>query len=368
MKKSAIALAVAAALAASAASQAETTLYGSARVSVDYVDPDDIKVVGIDENGNLFKDKIGADDAQWDVFNNSSRLGVRGSEDLGGGLSAIYQYEFGVDMTEGGNFNSNRPKLIGLKGGFGQISVGTQWSPYYNVLGIFDVFNSSRTFDNNYLGTFRRDNSVIYKTPNWSGFSLEGMLRMNEDERRDSIDEWQLNAKYENGPFFIGGAMIQDKGGCPKGDGTGAITGDQCRAEPPEVPGDPNFPQQNTLYGAAAGWSGTNWGLSAIYEYLDFDKKLVLANGDEVSDRQNISGLLEYTFGNNIIRGSYSYIDNDDPDSTSEWVIGFQHNLSKRSRLWVEYIGTKDRIRQVDEFVAGESDQAAFSIGMRHDF
>jgi predicted porin len=39
----------------------------------------------------------------WDVFDNGSRLGVRGEEDLGGGLSAIYQYEFGVDVTEGGN-------------------------------------------------------------------------------------------------------------------------------------------------------------------------------------------------------------------------------------------------------------------------
>jgi predicted porin len=45
-----------------------------------------------------------------------SRLGVRGEEVIGGGLSAIYQYEFGVDVTEGGNLNNNRPKWVGLKG------------------------------------------------------------------------------------------------------------------------------------------------------------------------------------------------------------------------------------------------------------
>jgi predicted porin len=73
-------------------------------------------------------------EANWDVFNNSSRLGVRGEEDLGGGLSAIYQYEFGVDVTEGGNFNSNRPKWVGLKGSsWGAVTLGTQWTPYYNV-------------------------------------------------------------------------------------------------------------------------------------------------------------------------------------------------------------------------------------------
>jgi predicted porin len=93
MKKSTLALAVAAALATSAA-VADTTLYGSARVSIDYEDID---------NGT----------STWDVRNNSSRLGVRGEEDLGGGLSAIYQYEFGVDMTEGGNFESNVPSGSG---------------------------------------------------------------------------------------------------------------------------------------------------------------------------------------------------------------------------------------------------------------
>ena len=105
MKKSTLALAVAAALTGfGSLAYADTTLYGSARVSIDYNDP----------NSNNFNQD--APDASWDVYNNSSRLGVRGEEDLGGGLAAIYQYEFGVDVTEGGNFYSNRPKWVGLKG------------------------------------------------------------------------------------------------------------------------------------------------------------------------------------------------------------------------------------------------------------
>ncbi len=130
----------------------------------------------------------------WDVYNNASRLGVRGEEDLGGGLSAIYQYEFGVDVTEGGNFNSNRPKWVGLKGSsWGSVTAGTQWTPYYNVIGVGDIFNSSKVFDVTYgeptvehlLGnTFglRMDNSLIYSTP-----ELEWLQRPG-----DAGHEWLL--------------------------------------------------------------------------------------------------------------------------------------------------------------------------------
>lgn len=70
MKKSVLALAVVAALAAPLAAQADTILYGSARVSVDYNDDDNLF--------NLFQGN-----ASWDVVNNASRIGVQGSEDLG---------------------------------------------------------------------------------------------------------------------------------------------------------------------------------------------------------------------------------------------------------------------------------------------
>ncbi len=181
MKKSTLAMAVAAALAGfGTVAQADTTLYGSARVSVDYdeLNSDYVRL----PNGDLERIFIGND--AWDVFNNASRLGVRGEEDLGGGLSAIYQYEFGVDITDGGNFNSNRPKWVGLKGSsWGSITAGTQWTPYYNVIGVGDIFNSSKVFNNaTYLGnTFglRMDNSLIYSSPNWSGFGFQAMLVMN---------------------------------------------------------------------------------------------------------------------------------------------------------------------------------------------
>jgi predicted porin len=376
MKKSTLALAVAAALAGfGSTAYADTTLYGSARVSVDYNDP---------SSNNFDKD---TSDSSWDVFNNASRLGVRGEEDLGGGLAAIYQYEFGVDVSEGGNFESNRPKWVGLKGAsWGSITLGTQWTPYYNVVGVGDIFNSSKVFNssrsvgfgpipggvytevginpsapvlNTYLGnTFglRMDNSLVYTSPNWSGFGVQAMLVMNgtcaptdpkvEDDLcwngsnklpanlSNGIDLWNISASYKNGPFFAGATYMATDG-------------------------------PNLKYTLASGqtldslWDGDQWGLAFGYNSGPFAVSLAYENGNlntvYFGTSQNYYLTGQYTFGNNVIRASYGYLAPDDsriywnanPDVFSlkqgdlnNYAVGYQYNFSKRTRVWAEYAGT----------------------------
>jgi predicted porin len=151
--------------------------------------------------------------------NNSSRLGVLGSEDLGGGLSAVYQYEFGVDVTEGGNWESNRPKYVGLKGGFGTLTLGTQDTPYYNVAGIIDIFNSGKTFVyTQWLGggfslsnnrsdapadLVRLENSVYYSTPDFNGFSGQAMLVMDGASEVRAIGRASISGTWP--PFITTG-------------------------------------------------------------------------------------------------------------------------------------------------------------------
>jgi predicted porin len=359
------------------AAYADTTLYGSARVSVDYDEWDSDYV---ELNGELLRIRGGSD--AWDVYNNASRLGVRGEEDLGGGLSAIYQYEFGVDVTEGGNLNSNRPKWVGLRGNsWGSVTAGTQWTPYYNVVGIGDIFNSSKVFDNRtYLGnTFglRMDNSLIYSSPNWSGFGFQAMLVMNgscppsdpqvtsdlctrpgaADNRLPSnlsndIDMWNLSMSYKNGPFFAGATYMALEG--------------------------PSF---DTVLPTAPNWEGDQWAVAFGYNSGPFAVTLAYEQGDVNTlyrgDGENIYVTGQYTFGNNVIRGSYGYTTADDgqydgllADGTlvrytqsdvNNWALGYQYNFSKRTRLWVEYIG-----QDVDSDLVGN--RQAISIGTRHDF
>lgn len=367
MKKSVLALAVASVLAAPLAAQADTILYGSARVSVDYVDNDNDS------------------DSYWDVMNNSSRLGVQGSEDLGGGLNAIYQYEFGVDVTEGGSFEGNRPKLVGLKGGFGTVSLGTQETPYYHVAGIVDIFNTDRSLGTTaFLGgsfngfkltvdpdtrasdggsLFRLDNSLYYTTPDFSGFTGELMLVMNGNRNdndnqgySNNVDLWNIAAKYSNGPFFAGASYIK-------------LEGSDNVPISPGIDLDLDLDQWNIGLGYSAGpfsvgfiYEEGTLNEFGLYSNAKFDGERLYGTDD--ASNWYLTG--EYKFGNNTIRGAYGQLDTGltDPgfdDTIDNYLVGYQYDFSRRTRVWVEYIG-----RSANDAVY--RDQNAFSIGTRVDF
>lgn len=371
MKKSIIALAVSTALVVPLTGQADTILYGSARVSVDYVD----------EGGNSLDDLFDSD-GFLDVTDNSSRLGVLGSEELGGGLSAIYQYEFGVDITEGGNLTSNRPKFVGLKGGFGQISVGTQETPYYHIVGIADTFNSGRTFGPGAWlgGAFALDavgelsnvrgpgdlvrsvDSLYYATPDVAGFGAEAMLVMdgvatNSDPFSKSVDIWNVALKYSNGPFFAGLSYIKINGDSNIDLGKNDF-GQNVVA---------NFDLDQWALGL--GYNSGPFGVAFIYERGDVNanglgRKLKF-DGLSVSSDEPQSWYLtgSYSFGNNTLRAAYGQLDGgiDGFDKVENYLVGYQYNFSKRTSVWLEYIG-----RNGDELFFG--DQNAISIGTRVDF
>jgi predicted porin len=362
MKKSLLALAVAAALAAPLAAQADTILYGSARVSIDYNDADPI-------------------DGFWDIVNNDSRLGVQGSEDLGGGLSAIYQYEFGVDVTEGSreNFNSNRPKFVGLKGNFGTVTLGTQETPYYHVAGITDIFNSAKTFGSDAwlgggfalpgqrsggreLGFIRLDNSILYVSPDFSGFSGEVMMlmdgRINKNQGfSDNIDIWNVALKYSNGPFFAGASYI-------------ALEGDSRVVVDPADP-TTTFSLDLDQWNVGLGYASGPFSIGFIYEQGTLNSFGLLAgirlNGVRVGgdDATNYYVTGSYTFGNNVISAAYGQLDpgTQGLDKIDNYIVGYQYNLSKRTRLWAEYIGRSTSNRDFDL-----TDANSFSFGTRVDF
>lgn len=389
MKKSVLALAVAATLAAPLAAQADTILYGSARVSVDYNDDDNLF--------NLFEGN-----AAWDVQNNASRLGVQGSEDLGGGLSAVYQYEFGVDVTDGGNLQGNRPKFVGLKGNFGQLTIGTQTTPYYEVVGINDIFNSSLTFGpsvwlggstNGFTrvsdsevgkaqsaGTLERlPSSVYYSTPEFSGFSASAMLVMASSVTdaslgtfptdrvngySDGIDEWTIALKYTNGPFFVGATYI-------------ALDGDTFS----------NVDLDRDQWAIGLGYQTGTFSVGFTYEQGTLNQWGVYQPSFERSFGSTdtpwaayLTG--SYTFGNNMISAAYGQLDTglSGADPIQNYVLGYQYSFSKRTRVWVEYVGRNAEQPTITSVAADGTifvsdpgtifygDQNGVSIGTRVDF
>lgn len=173
MNKRFLAIAIAASLAAPltvmAADGAE--VYGIAHVTVDKISVDD---------GS-------ANSEGWFVTSRNSRLGVKGSEDLGGGMKAVYKMEFGVAMDSGGGF-SGRNQYVGISGGMGTLLLGRHDTPTKLVQGKFDVFNdtiadmastfnaTTGTGQAKVAGDIRADNTILYFSPKMGGMQMTAML------------------------------------------------------------------------------------------------------------------------------------------------------------------------------------------------
>ncbi len=234
MKKSLIALAALAATGAFA--QSSVTLYGRAEAGVDLGFRTTVNntrttaVVGpgasttnTNLGGSVEKPgfRISDGDNQGQA---SSRFGMRGSEDLGGGLRANFVLESGLTLdngaigTGGGNFFS-QAAWVGLSGGFGEVRLGRQ------VLGSFDVYAGglSAAWGSGLYevgativqGTdVRASNAIQYRSPDFGGISGTVSLIAPETNRSTSTPPASTNASnktgvdlslaYAAGPIYVG--------------------------------------------------------------------------------------------------------------------------------------------------------------------
>ena len=196
MKKSLIALAV---LAASgvAMAQSSVTLYGVADLGL-------VKSNGISAqmSGN------------GTMNNGNSRLGVRGVEDLGGGLKASFNFEQGIN-AESGKTEANtfqRAAWLGLSGNFGSVRLGRSLTPSYygmaawELTGVANYSAVSNQFGFVAAGS-RNDSQFAYTTPNFGGFSATLGYIMKPDNSgiaggaAEGNAKYDLNVIYANGPI-----------------------------------------------------------------------------------------------------------------------------------------------------------------------
>lgn len=167
MKKSLIALAVLAASGAAMA-QSSVTLYGIADVWVGRTSATDFDGAKTSktamESGGL----------------NGSRWGVKGSEDLGGGLKAVFKLEQGFKLDTGtatAGTAFSRQAYVGLEGGFGAVSFGNTWTAMDDILGASNSgFDSALSASNNVLAvpavySSNPGNTIKYTSPSFGGIT-----------------------------------------------------------------------------------------------------------------------------------------------------------------------------------------------------
>ncbi|WP_175945722.1 porin [Caballeronia sp. BCC1704] len=206
MKRNLLIVGVLGAFAASAQAQSSVTLYGML----------DAGLVYANNAGNHSNWQQGSGSVSDTYF------GLRGSEDLGGGLHALFKLESGFNLNNGG-FNQdgmfNRQAYVGLQSDqFGTVTLGRQYDSMVDFLGPLSEAGagygnnlSAHPFDNDNLdNSFSIKNSVKYRSANYAGFKFGGLYGFSNDAGQFSNNRaWSAGASYTAGPLNFAAAYLQ---------------------------------------------------------------------------------------------------------------------------------------------------------------
>jgi predicted porin len=209
MKIKLFAAAAMALVSAGAFAQSSVTLYGVADVGIEVAN----NVPGVDGKGHT---RVAMQSGNL----SGSRWGLRGVEDLGGGLKTIFNLESGFNLDTGtsgqGNRLFGRNAYVGLQNQWGQLTLGRQQNLLYDFSLNYDPMSIASRYSLGSQDAFmagRADNAIKYMGT-FGGLSVSGLYAYNRDGQevtglRRLGREWSLGANYAAGPFAVG--VVYDK-------------------------------------------------------------------------------------------------------------------------------------------------------------
>lgn len=150
-----------------------------------------------------------------------SRWGFKGTEDLGGGLRALFVLENGFDINAGtlsqGGRMFGRQAYVGLSSSqYGTLMLGRQYDSVVTSIGLFAVgdqwggYITAHPGDlDNFNNTVRTNNAVKYVSNTYGGFSFSGMYALGGQAGDFTGNQvWSLGANYVNGPLNLAAAYL----------------------------------------------------------------------------------------------------------------------------------------------------------------
>jgi len=310
MKKIALVAALAA-ISASAFAQSSVTLYGRINTTVE-------------------SQKEGNADRKAVVANNSSRIGFKGQEDLGGGLKASFNLEHGLNSdtgTQTGNAFWGREAWVQLAGAFGAVRLGN-FTPesYFATADYVSMHNHDTGSSSDALyafKTYRSSNKIGYFTPNYNGFSGSASVSAGEGVAgKEKL--YDLAANYVGGPLHLGAGFSKE--------------------------GDNKQFAVRGLYELGAFTFG------GYYQRAD--------DGAQSRNVYRVSGMyvlgaseFHLNVGATQGRGDFAAL-----GKTTQFTLGYNYNLSKRTKVYGYYTA-------VDAKAANKvGDFSSLAAGIRHNF
>lgn len=320
MKKNIIALAIASVVAAPIAMADAPTVYGIANAAIQDVEGEGSSVDSV-----------------------ASRVGIKGSEDLGNGLKAIYKMEFGLDITandakisgtgsEAKSGFSSRNQYVGLAGGFGTVLMGTHDTPL-KMSQPKDLFNDGMVDNANVSGVLskggevRAEKVIAYISPSFAGIKLVAAGITGDNDNNGKTDS-KLNDGYSLAAMY----------GSTK---TGLYLAAAMNA------GDLFDKAEETRFSAQYATGGLV--VNAMFQSEDNAGDSIVASAG-------------YTMGKLTPKIKYATTDLDGTKvNPTVAAIGLDYSLGKKTTAYVEY-------SVFDTDVAGESSTTKTALGLKHKF
>jgi GBP family porin len=346
MKKSLIALACASAFAGSANAQSLTT-YGIVDMGF------------VSERGGT----LGSIDKISSGAQSGTRLGFKGTEDLGNNMKALFVLETGIAADTGGfasttaaaasNVAFARQAFVGLQSDAGTLTLGRQYTPFFLTLNaVADPFASGLAGNAQNLiphSGIRMNNAVKYASPIFSGLSAELAYGFGEDTTT-GIDKAGRNV---GGSIGYSDSALNVRLAYHKANGTTALN---------------------------SGLSDTSTMLAANYNFQVAKVFAAYSDNDLQTATSPLGKSRDYLIGVTVPYGNHtfiaSYINKDGRSASNldatQFGLGYTYALSKRTNLYAAWATIDNKRGSVTYKVGNNSEPGsgdkAFNLGVRHTF
>lgn len=282
-----------------------------------------------------------------ELKSNASRVGVKGKYKLDHGLTAIYKLEWQVNVNDSDKDSlTARNQWVGIRGGFGELTVGRSDTTLKVSQGKFDLFNDYEgDLKHLFIGENRVTDSLTYKSPVYSNFQLLTSYIISDDT--DKSDPYSIGVLFgdlslKKTDFFL------------------------------SVAHDENMPKSFSPIDSSLDKreeSLANTRLTGMYKLGDLRLGAMFVNTEVVNSGNSETGYaanVSYTIGKVLAKVQYQEFDGADAIS-----IGADYKLGKKTKVYAWYTDRAENVVTAsDDGIAYKfsSQGQYFAIGMEQKF
>jgi predicted porin len=359
MQRRLLAAAVASAFAMPALAEvpAEIQIYGRVNVSGERITVDNSTDPTVPNQSN------------YELVDNSSRIGVRGNKELTPGLKAIFQIESRVRLDTGGSvsgetaFLSSRDSYAGLQGGFGTIRAGRTIGPvYYATYDYISMHNHDTGTSSDALlaGTAVgnqgfMNNTLWYTSPKFGPITIDvAFSLLGEDRLAPGVSQPRhlgLVAAYDQGPLHA------------------AVSFANTENDHDLDPGAPVAPNSDTALTIGGLYDFKAFVIGALFERAESD----LLGGKAKRNYWRVSGMVpvgQHEFHLNVGNVNHRLDANLSDDGANQYTIAYNYNITKTTKVYAFYTVVDNDTNGNYGFVTNSpgADNKSIALGFRHNF